>query len=174
MHNNGYWRNGPIGNNAVSGVDMALWDIKGREANMPVYHAYRGQMQERASRSMPYANGESREEILDEAQKRLEEGYHNIRLQYFPMKGFSQNQRPWRPVGAKEGFYQDPKAYVEETVAMFDEARSRFGYAPELVHDVHERVPAATRSFWQRLWSHTDCSFLRISLPRISTSITKT
>src|ERR671927_1630434 len=68
MYNSSYWRNGPVLNNAISGVDQALWDIKGRQAGMPVYQVLGGKMREAAD-CYGHAQGADYQQVIDSAKK---------------------------------------------------------------------------------------------------------
>jgi len=74
-----YWRNGPVLNNALSGVDQALWDIKGKMAVMPVYDLLGGRARE-AAPVYVHAAGYTNEEVGDEVQAFAEQGFHHVRI----------------------------------------------------------------------------------------------
>lgn len=140
MHQNGYWRNGPIENNAISGVDMALWDIKGKMANMPVYQLFGGKCRE----GIPvyrHADGKDFSELCENIQRFQEMGITNIRCQCGGYGGDSYGTTPnTSPNGALPGVYLDSRTYIKKTVELFGGIRDKIGYDMNLVHDVHERI----------------------------------
>lgn len=140
MHQNGYWRNGPIENNAISGVDMALWDIKGKMANMPVYQLFGGKCRE----GIPvyrHADGKDLSELCENIQRFQEMGITNIRCQCGGYGGDSYGTTPnTSPNGALPGVYLDSRTYIKKTVELFGGIRDKIGYDMNLVHDVHERI----------------------------------
>ena len=69
-----YWKNGPVLNNAISGIDQALWDIKGRQAGMPVYQLAGGKCREAAD-AYAHASGAEFEEVVDNARKLMAQGF---------------------------------------------------------------------------------------------------
>ncbi|MCW8208627.1 starvation-sensing protein RspA [Verminephrobacter aporrectodeae subsp. tuberculatae] len=143
MHQNAYWRNGPIENNAISGIDMALWDIKGKQANMPLYQLFGGKCRE----GVPiyrHADGRDLEELGDCILKYRAQGITHIRCQSGGYGGGRFGAAPAAaPRGALAGIYLDSREYMRDTLEMFDALRSRLGFGVELCHDVHERLKPA-------------------------------
>ena len=137
-----YWRNGPVLNNALSGLDQALWDIKGKMAGMPVYELLGGKTRF-AVDTYTHASGQSAEEVMDDVEKYKEMGYRNIRIQ---LGGYGATHLTKNPDWKEGGFgspndnTMDPQAYKRGTINIFKKARERFGDDIELLHDMHERL----------------------------------
>ena len=134
---NSYWRNGPVLNNAISGIDQALWDIKGKLANMPVYELLGGKCREAAA-VYGHADGRDPQEVEANVRKFQEQGYHYIRIQMGGYGGKEGGAR--KPEGSPPGAYYDPRAYMRNMLKMMEHIRSTVGEEVELLHDIHERL----------------------------------
>jgi len=125
-------------NNAISGIDMALWDIKGKVANLPVYSLLGGKCRP-AARIFGGAHAATKEEMGDEVEKILATGQQYIRL-FLGRFGASEVAEEEKPIGALPGHYINPKKYIKDMTEMFAYLRERFGDDPEYMIDVHERL----------------------------------
>jgi mannonate dehydratase len=144
MYNSSYWRNGPVLNNAISGVDQALWDIKGRQASVPVYELLGGKVR-RGAMIYSHASGREISETLDQARTLMGKGIKAVRLQVgIPgMAAYGASAvRPGQLSGTSlyEGPVFEPAPYMKRSLALFEAARKQLGGDVELLHDVHERV----------------------------------
>lgn len=165
MHQNAYWRNGPIENNAISGIDMALWDIKGKLANMPLYQLLGGKVRE-AVPIYRHADGKDLSELCDNIQKYREQGITHIRCQSGGYGGGGYGAAPAHaPSHAPDGVYLDARKYMRETVKMFDGIRSRVGFDVELCHDVHERLKPTDAIRLAQALEPFDLFFLEDAIP---------
>lgn len=75
-----YWRRGPVTMSAISAIDMALWDIKAKAANMPLYQLLGGASREGV---MVYCHttGRTIDEVLEDYAKHQQMGFKAIRVQ---------------------------------------------------------------------------------------------
>lgn len=146
LYRGAYWRKGPVTMTAISAVDMALWDIKAKAANMPLYQLLGGKSR---SGIMVYghANGDSIEETVDEVGKFLNDGYLAVRAQtgipgLKSTYGVSKDKMFYEPADSDlptENEWSTTK-YLDSIPKLFDTLRNAYGNEPHLLHDVHHRL----------------------------------
>lgn len=141
VHHSSYWRAGPVLNNALSGLDMALWDIAGKRAGLPVHDLLGGRVRAAAPTYL-HAGGADAAEALTRAEEIVANGWSHVRLQQGQPGSGTYGSRPTgqryseRP--HPDGW--DVNHYLRETPALFAAARDRLGPSVELLHDVHSRL----------------------------------
>jgi mannonate dehydratase len=143
-----YFRSGPESNNALSGIDGALWDILGKRCGMPVYKLLGGKTRE-AVQLYGHAQSTDINKLEDQVRDYMQKGYQVVRVQLavpeyagYGVGGAKtsdrvQALRPPAIRGTSPVF--DAEKYVTTTIKMFDHLRSKIGFDIGLVHDIHER-----------------------------------
>jgi mannonate dehydratase len=143
-----YWRRGAVTMAAIAAIDMALWDIKGKAADMPLYQLLGGKSR-KAVKLYAHANGTDIEDTLNKAEILVSEGFKAVRLQC-AIPGLDVT---YGVLGDKKDYYELqgsrplPPEEVWSTVKYFNliedlfrEARTRLGNDVHLLHDVHSRL----------------------------------
>lgn len=144
-----YFRSGVTLNNALSGIDGALWDILGKRTGVPVYRLLGGKVRS-AVPLYCHAAALDMNDLEDQVRKWMARGYRHVRVQ-LAVPGFSgygvggaptaDAVQRMRPDGIGPSPVFEPTPYVNNTIKMFEHLRAKVGFDVELLHDVHERVP---------------------------------
>ncbi|GGL79843.1 mandelate racemase [Microlunatus endophyticus] len=136
-----YWRGGPITNNAISGVDQALWDIAGKRAGLPVYELLGGKVRAKADTYL-HASGSTIDATIEHAHQLIDRGQRYVRLQISTPGGGGYGA-PALPGEYPEAPYPNgwsARDYLRRVPELFATARRELPDNIELLHDVHSRL----------------------------------
>jgi mannonate dehydratase len=145
-----YYRSGSVHMSAISGIDMALWDIKGKVADLPVYELLGGRARQRLL-TYTTASGSDFQQVEENARKQMARGYKVIKAQVLTPgmeTGYSVPQSDRQRAATEKAYAEglppsetwEPGAYVRTVPRLFDHLRKTLGDDIGLLHDVHERV----------------------------------
>ena len=146
LYRGAYWRRGPITMSAIAAVDVALWDIKGKALNTPVYNLLGGKSRE-GCLVYTHANGADIAEALDSVRKHIAEGYLAVRAQagvpgVAHSYGVPKAGKPYEPAerGLPSESLWSSERYLNFAPTLFEKLRVELGPDVHLLHDVHHRL----------------------------------
>jgi mannonate dehydratase len=147
LYRGSYWRRGPVTMTAIGAVDVALWDIKGKVAGMPLYQLLGGRARDGVT-IYGHASGRDADEAIADAARLLGAGYRAVRVQarvpglpttygisagsgitYEPAAGELPGEEVW-----------DTAAYLDFVPKLMAAIRDQLGHRFHLLHDVHHRL----------------------------------
>jgi mannonate dehydratase len=146
LYKGAYWRRGPVTMTAIAAVDTALWDIKGKVADLPVYQLLGGRSREGVT-VYGHANAETTDEVLRDVSRYVDLGYRAVRVQtgvpgLASTYGVAGDRPFYEPADAAlptENTWSTD-AYLAYVPTVFARVREEFGPGLRLLHDVHHRL----------------------------------
>ena len=142
-----YWRRGPVTMAAIAAIDMALWDIKGKALNTPVYNLLGGKSRQGVM-VYGHANGKDIADTIEQVGKYIDMGYLAVRAQT-GVPGLPNSYG----ISSKDKLYYEPatkglpqecvwstEKYLNYVPKLFKELRKTYGDDPHFLHDTHHRL----------------------------------
>jgi mannonate dehydratase len=146
LYRGAYWRRGPVGMTAIAAVDTALWDIKGKVCDQPLYQLLGGKSRNRVL-VYGHANGADLDATVEAVGRYIEMGYQAIRAQsgipgIDKAYGVGRGDLHYEPADARlpTETVWDTARYLDFAPKLFDKLRETYGFGPQLLHDVHHRL----------------------------------